>query len=67
MFEAQLVNRARVYLREVMEPEKVEQLLKQPGLTYRDIAIALEQSGEGGFSQLKALFRQQLQDNVVRL
>ena len=60
VFEAQLVNRARVYLREVMEPEKVEQLLKRPDLTYRDIAIALEQSGEGGFSQLKALFRQQL-------
>jgi hypothetical protein len=57
VFEAQLVNRARVYLREVMEPEKVEQLLKQPDLTYRDIATALEQSGEGGFSQLKALFR----------
>ena len=47
-------------LREVMEPEKVEQLLKRPDLTYRDIAIALEQSGDGGFSQLKALFRQQL-------
>jgi hypothetical protein len=60
VFEAQLVNRARVYLREVMEPEKVEQLLKRPDLTYRDIATALEQSGEGGFSQLKALFRQQL-------
>ena len=60
VFEAQLVNRARVYLREVMEPEKVEQLLKRPDLTYRDIAIALEQSGDGGFSQLKALFRQQL-------
>ena len=60
VFEGQLVNRARGYLREVMEPEKVEQLLKRPDLTYRDIAIALEQSGEGGFSQLKALFRQQL-------
>jgi hypothetical protein len=60
VFEAQLVNRARVYLREVMEPDKVEQLLKRPDLTYRDIAIALEQSGDGGFSQLKALFRQQL-------
>ncbi|MCP9793564.1 PglZ domain-containing protein [Vulcanococcus limneticus Candia 3F8] len=60
VFEAQLVKRARVYLREVMEPDKVEQLLKRPDLTYRDIAIALEQSGEGGFSQLKALFRQQL-------
>ena len=60
VFEAQLVNRARVYLREVMEPEKVEQLLRRPDLTYRDIATALEQSGEGGFSQLKALFRQQL-------
>jgi len=60
VFEAQLVNRARVYLREVMEPEKVVQLLKRPDLTYRDIAIALEQSGDGGFSQLKALFRQQL-------
>ena len=60
VFQAQLVNRARVYLREVMEPEKVEQLLKRPDLTYRDIALALEQSGDGGFSQLKALFRQQL-------
>ena len=60
VFEAQLVNRARVYLREVMEPDKVEQLLKRPDLTYRDIATALEQSGEGGFSQLKALFPQQL-------
>ena len=60
VFEGQLVNRARVYLREVMEPDKVEQLLKRPDLTYRDIAIALEQSGEGGFSQLKDLFRQQL-------
>ncbi|MCP9832143.1 PglZ domain-containing protein [Synechococcus sp. HJ21-Hayes] len=60
VFEAQLVNRARVYLREVMEPDKVEQLLKRPDLTYRDIAIALEQSGDGGFSQLKALFRQHL-------
>ena len=60
VFEVQLVNRARIYLREVMEPDKVEQLLKRIDLTYRDIAIALEQSGEGGFSQLKALFRQQL-------
>ena len=59
-FNIQLVNRARVYLREVLEPEKVEQLLKQPALSYRDLALALEQSGGGGFSQLKALFQQQL-------
>ena len=59
-FDIQLVSRARVYLREVLEPDKVEQLLKRPDLTYRDIALALEQSGDGGFSQLKALFQQQL-------
>jgi len=62
-FDIQLVNRARFFLREVLEPDKVEQLLKQPNLTYRDIALALEQSGDGGFSQLKALFQQQLQRN----
>jgi hypothetical protein len=60
VFEAQLVNRARVYLREVMEPDKVEQLLKRPDLTYRDIAIALERSGDGGFRQLKGLFQHEL-------
>lgn len=60
VFDIQLANRARVYLREVLEPEKVEQLLQRPDLTYRDIALALEQSGGGGFSQLKALFQQQL-------
>lgn len=38
----------------------MEQLLKQPALSYRDLALALEQSGGGGFSQLKALFQQQL-------
>jgi hypothetical protein len=59
-FSIQLVNRARVYLREVLEPEKVEQLPKQPDLSYRDIALFLEQSGSSGFSQLKALFQQQL-------
>jgi hypothetical protein len=62
-FEIKLVNRARFFLREVLEPDKVEQLLKQPNLTYRDIALALEQSGDGGFSQLKALFQQQLGRN----
>jgi hypothetical protein len=62
-FDIQLVNRARVYLREVLEPQKVDKLLKQTNLTYRDIALALEQSGDGGFSQLKALFQQQLQRN----
>jgi len=62
-FDIQLVNRARFFLREVLEPDKVEQLLKQPNLTYRDIALALEQSSDGGFSQLKALFQQQLQRN----
>jgi hypothetical protein len=62
-FDIQLVNRARVYLREVLEPDKVELLLKQPNLTYRDAALALEQSGEGGFSQLKGLFLQQLGRN----
>jgi len=62
-FDIQLVNRARVYLREVLEPDKVELLLKQPNLTYRDVALALEQSGEGGFSQLKGLFLQQLGRN----
>jgi len=59
-FDIQLVNRARFFLREVLEPDKVEQLLKQPQLTYREIALALEQSGDGGFSQLKGLFQQQL-------
>jgi len=63
IFDIQLVNRARVYLREVLEPDKVQQLLQRPDLTYRDLALALEQSGEGGFSQLKALFQQQLQRN----
>jgi hypothetical protein len=63
IFDIQLVNRARVYLREVLEPDKVQQLLQRPDLTYRDIALALEQSGDGGFSQLKALFQQQLQRN----
>lgn len=62
-FEIKLVSRARGYLREVLEPEKVEQLLKRPDLTYRDIALALEQAGSGGFSQLKALFQQQLGRN----
>ena len=62
-FDIQLVNRARFFLREVLEPDKLQQLLKQPNLTYRDIALALEQSGEGGFSQLKALFQQQLGRN----
>ena len=62
-FDIQLVNRARVYLHEVLEPQKVDKLLNQPNLTYRDIALALEQSGDGGFSQLKALFQQQLQRN----
>ena len=42
-FDIKLVSRARGYLREVLEPEKVEQLLKRPDLTYRDIALALEQ------------------------
>jgi hypothetical protein len=59
-FDIQLVNRARFFLREVLEPQKVDKLLKQPQLTYRDIALALEQSGDGGFSQLKGLFQQQL-------
>lgn len=66
-FNIQLVNRARVYLREVLEPEKVEQLLKQPDLSYRDIALVLEQSGSSGFSQLKALFQQQLGRSGQRL
>ena len=57
IFNIQLVNRARFFLREVLEPQKVDKLLKQPNLTYRDIALALEQSGDGGFSQLKALFQ----------
>ena len=57
VFDAQLINRARPYLREVLEPDKVTQLLQRPGLTYRDIAIALEQSGNGAFSQLKGLFQ----------
>jgi hypothetical protein len=63
IFDIQLANHARVYLREVLEPDKVQQLLQRPDLTYRDIALALEQSGDGGFSQLKALFQQQLQRN----
>jgi hypothetical protein len=63
IFDIQLVNRARVYLREVLEPDKVQQLLQRPDLTYRDIALALEQSGDGGFSQLKALFQKELQRN----
>ena len=62
-FEIKLVSRARGYLREVLEPDKVELLLKRPDLTYRDIALALEQAGSGGFSQLKALFQQQLGRN----
>ena len=62
-FDIQLTNRARVYLREVLEPDKVQLLLQRPDLTYRDIALALEQSGDGGFSQLKALFQQQLGRN----
>jgi hypothetical protein len=62
-FEIQLVSRARGYLREVLEPQKVDKLLKRPDLTYRDIALALEQAGSGGFSQLKALFQQQLGRN----
>ncbi|WP_216905722.1 PglZ domain-containing protein [Synechococcus sp. CCY 0621] len=63
-FDIQLVNRARVYLREVLEPDKVQQLLQRPDLTYRDVALALEQSGDGGFSQLKALFQKELQRNT---
>lgn len=59
-FDIQLVSRARFYLREVLEPDKVDQLLKRPDLTFRDIALALEQSGDGGFSQLKGLFQQEL-------
>ena len=62
-FEIKLVSRARGYLREVLEPQKVDKLLKRPDLTYRDIALALEQSGAGGFSQLKALFQLQLGRN----
>ena len=62
-FEIKLVSRARGYLREVLEPQKVDKLLKRPDLTYRDIALALEQSGAGGFSQLKALLQQQLGRN----
>jgi hypothetical protein len=62
-FEIKLVSRARGYLREVLEPQKVDKLLKRPDLTYRDIALALEQAGSGGFSQLKALFQQQLGRN----
>lgn len=62
-FEIKLVSRARGYMREVLEPEKVEQLLKRPDLTYRDIALALEQAGSGGFSQLKGLFKQELGRN----
>ncbi|WP_457767393.1 PglZ domain-containing protein [Cyanobium sp. ULC082] len=62
-FDIQLVNRARNFLREVLEPEKVQQLLQRPDLTYRDIALALEHSGDGGFSQLKGLFLQQLGRN----
>ena len=63
IFDIQLANRARVYLREVLEPDKVQQLLQRPDLTYRDVALALEQSGDGGFSQLKGLFQHQLQRN----
>jgi hypothetical protein len=33
------VSRARGYLREVLEPQKVDKLLKRPDLTYRDIAL----------------------------
>ena len=62
-FEIKLVSRARGYLREVLEPQKVDKLLKRPDLTYRDIALALEQSGAGCFSQLKALFQLQLGRN----
>ena len=62
-FDIQLANRARVYLREVLEPEKVQQLLQRPDFTYRDVARALEQSGDGGFSQLKGLFQQELARN----
>jgi hypothetical protein len=60
VFAIELVNRARGYLREHLEPEKVEQLLQRPDLTYREVAHALEQSGSEGFSLLKALFQQEL-------
>jgi hypothetical protein len=60
VFAIELVNRARGYLREHLEPEKVEQLLQRPDLTYREVAHALEQSGGEGFSLLKALFQQEL-------
>ena len=63
VFDAQLINRSRPYLREVLEPSKVEKLLQRPGVTYRDIAIALEQSGSGGFSQLKGIFQTTLNGN----
>ena len=58
VFKPQLANRSRRALQAVMEPAKVREFLARPGLTYREIAQALEQSAGGGFSQLKGLFQQ---------
>ena len=44
VFKPQLANRSRRALQAVMEPAKVREFLARPGLTYREIAQALEQS-----------------------